>query len=795
MVTGQYSQFFQDLTGHRPYPYQTEVADALFSRQNVVLRAPTGSGKTLAAMVPFLFDSLAPADDGGLPGMGVSRLIYALPLRTLVQEVYKEARQLAEQCCIPVESVTMQTGENPGDPFFDGRIVVTTYDQVLSSLLNRPHGVSYKLRNVNAAHVAGSLVVFDEFHLMEPARGFMTGAACLTLFDGLTLSVWMTATATEPLEKMLIQCLNCRSIPESQEGSKGQISCLPIVTEVKRSLVRENAPMTVKGILDSHVKRTLVVVNTVHRAQDMFDALVQAGARPMLLHSRFFQTDREEKQKCIMCQFSRDGKGGILVATQVIEAGLNISCENLHTELCPANSLVQRAGRCARFQGERGIVHVYPLEPLPGWNLPYDEGLMNVTEAVLPTTPETMDPVFARNLVQAVHGTYDARAIQGGLRRRLNECLERMRSNLVTPGGQAVSDLIRAGSDDVRVIISRQPPESPQVRDGVSVSRGMFRRLLSERAEPQVLAWRWDPADGDEPWKPVASARDADVAYDVCLSPEIVSYSKVHGVRLGMPGDVESPVRVPRLRPGYKSLNREEWSAHARAVVLHARNRVESDFPALALVFFGTRDHRIPGPIVQEAVRACALLHDLGKLQKSWQLWAAACQKAKDPEYVHCVPLAHTDYDPGSKGDKERERVLDVRRPPHAVAGAYYAGLFLPELLPLSTREGYLAEIASACMVAIAAHHGGWVSESPDLGIASLDDGWADQLRVFGLGCDVRNVRAAAVKKDKRKHLNAFLAPSVSPDSFARWWPLVSYLCRNLRLSDQQATAEGGSYE
>lgn len=780
----------------------------MFGRQNVVLRAPTGSGKTLAAMVPFLFDSLAAAGDGenqgrrDKSGMGISRLIYALPLRTLVQEVYKEASQLAEKCGIPGESVTMQTGENPGDPFFDGKIVVTTYDQVLSSLLNRPYGVSDRLRNVNAAHVAGSLVVFDEFHLMEPARAFTTGVACLTLFEGLTLSVWMTATATEPLEKMLIKGLNCRSIPDTREGFKDLISCLPAVTDVRRSLVREDAPMTAKDILDSHVKRTLVVVNTVGRAQRMFDALVEAGAGPTLLHSRFFQTDRENKQKCIARRFSRDGRGGILIATQVIEAGINISCENLHTELCPANSLVQRAGRCARFPGESGIVHVYPLETSLGWNLPYDEELINATEAALPKTPETMDPVFAWNLVQAVHGADDGRAVRGGLRGRLNECLERMRSNLVTAGGLAVSDLIRTGSDDVRVIVSRQPPESPQVRDGVSVSRGMLRRLLSERADLEEdalvgrsLAWRWDPFAADEPWKPVASSRDADMVYHVCLSPEIASYSEDFGLRLDMPGNVESPVRVPRPRPGYKPLSREEWSAHARAVAFHACNRAESDFLALGTSFLAAGGHRIPGPVVQEAVRACALLHDLGKLQKSWQLWAAACQKAKDPAYVHCVPLAHTDYDPGSRKDRERERALDVPRPPHAAAGAYYAGLFLPELLPISAREGHLAEVASACMAAIAAHHGGWISDSPDLGIESLCDGWANQTIAFGLECDVRSVRAAAAVKDKRKHLNAFLAHSVSPDSFARWWPLVSYLCRNLRLSDQRATAEGGSYE
>ncbi|WP_369073998.1 helicase-related protein, partial [Haemophilus parainfluenzae] len=49
----------------------------------------------------------------------------------------------------------------------------------------------------------------------------------------------------------------------------------------------------------------------------------------------------------------------VLIATQVIEAGINITCQVMHIQLCPMNSLLQRAGRCARFRGERGDVRVY----------------------------------------------------------------------------------------------------------------------------------------------------------------------------------------------------------------------------------------------------------------------------------------------------------------------------------------------------------------------------------------------------------------------------------------------------
>lgn len=80
--------------------------------------------------------------------------------------------------------VTLQTGEQPDDRFFDrGKIIVTTYDQLLSGLLDGPYGLSDRLHNINAATVAGSLVVFDEFHLMEPQRAFLTAASTPAIMD------------------------------------------------------------------------------------------------------------------------------------------------------------------------------------------------------------------------------------------------------------------------------------------------------------------------------------------------------------------------------------------------------------------------------------------------------------------------------------------------------------------------------------------------------------------------------------------------------------------------------------
>jgi CRISPR-associated endonuclease/helicase Cas3 len=356
--------------------------------KNIVLRAPTGAEKTWAVLAPFLFQ-----EKEKLPGRP-ARLIYALPLRTLAQGVYHEARQAAARLGLPVESqedkqgrevvapfVTLQTGEQPDDRFFDrGRIIITTYDQVLNGLLDGPYGLSDRLHNVNAAAIVGALVVFDEFHLMEPHKAFLTATAGLHLFRDLCQSVWMTATATQSLERRLAEALGAVTAPETDTETDTLMNSLPSVTSVTRRLTVETSPLSAEAVLPYHEGRSLVLLNTVGRAQVMYEELrKQLEAKGMkvplmLLHSRFFKEDRRAKEQSLRALFGKGIRGpAILAATQVVEAGLDLSCEHLHTEVCPMNALIQRAGRCARFEGEEGTVHVYPLPSEERVWLPYGD--------------------------------------------------------------------------------------------------------------------------------------------------------------------------------------------------------------------------------------------------------------------------------------------------------------------------------------------------------------------------------------------------------------------------------------
>lgn len=162
---------------------------------------------------------------------------------------------------------------------------------------------SNRLHNINAAAIAGALVVFDEFHLMEPQKAFLTGAACLHLFRDLCQSVWMTATATLPLENALRDSLATVTIPESKAEADLLLASLPSVIRVTRHITLDPKPLSAESVLQFHGGRSIVLLNTVGRAQAMFKelqvALKASGLTItiILLHSHFFKNDRQIKEE------------------------------------------------------------------------------------------------------------------------------------------------------------------------------------------------------------------------------------------------------------------------------------------------------------------------------------------------------------------------------------------------------------------------------------------------------------------------------------------------------------------
>jgi CRISPR-associated endonuclease/helicase Cas3 len=274
-------------------------------------------------------------------------------------------------------------------------ILIGTQDMLISRALNRGYAAARARWPMEFGLLNNDcLWVFDEVQLMGPglatglqleafrsdkiddgATYFDTERRCVSWYMSATASrrllttrEWRTADGDKrPTEFIFELSREEREDKQSVLGQRRlatkQLECQPSWSlddeDAAKRIVARHREM-LKALADAPhdiPRRTLIVCNTVDRARAIHAALEDvlgedAAKTLVLLHSRFRPPDRARQQDRLKDKL--DPKiGQIIVATQVVEAGVDLSSAILWTEVAPLPSIVQRLGRLNRA-GEFG---------------------------------------------------------------------------------------------------------------------------------------------------------------------------------------------------------------------------------------------------------------------------------------------------------------------------------------------------------------------------------------------------------------------------------------------------------
>ena len=378
MKMDSYIDFYRNLTGFSPYEYQKKVAELLLAGKNVILSVPTGTGKTFASVFPFLY-----AKQYNIESFP-AKLIYSLPLRTLANSIHGDLKQILQSSKVceyyPYlsESLSIQTGEYSDDPYFEKDVILSTIDQTLSNFLCFPLSLSHGQGNIDAGALVGSYLIFDEFHLLDPGLSMATTIGMLRKLKNLCRFCVMTATLTDEYIQSLRQILENTEVVSIKDFPDDKLKIQSLIPAegktVKKNISVCHAPLDYKTILDLHKNKTIVICNRVETAQQIFRDLCKEkkdSTEIFCIHSRLFDSDRKLREADIKKNFGKysNCQDVILVATQIIEAGMDISCDLMFTEISPINSFLQRAGRCARFASEYGHIYICDVLEIKEENL------------------------------------------------------------------------------------------------------------------------------------------------------------------------------------------------------------------------------------------------------------------------------------------------------------------------------------------------------------------------------------------------------------------------------------------
>ena len=372
-----------------PDEWQVTFANDAWPR---VLIAPTGSGKTAAVTLAWAAHRLRN------PAATPRRLVWCLPMRTLVEQTVEAAKDWFRKLAAQVgddgrlpgpEDVYVLMGGVDADGWLDRperpAVLVGTQDMLLSRALMRGYAASRAVWPMEFALLhEDAQWVFDEVQLMGEGRAtsaqleaFRQTEADQARRDGRNVgtpsrSLWISAT----LDPRWLATVDHPTPPDgavvrvdAAATADGRLARLAHAAKrlsrspvspasSKKNDLADYIARLADAILDAHRPgyMTLAIVNRVDRAQTLRAAIQERLPKRLpsaptlaLVHSRFRPADRAREMAKVVDAVEPSPQGCIVIATQAVEAGVDISAAVLFTELAPWPSLVQRFGRANRY--------------------------------------------------------------------------------------------------------------------------------------------------------------------------------------------------------------------------------------------------------------------------------------------------------------------------------------------------------------------------------------------------------------------------------------------------------------
>lgn len=341
------------------------------------LTAPTGVGKTLTAL------DFALQLREKVPALRRGQIIYALPFINIIEQslgVYQEVFSGTDTMVLAHYQYADVFGSGKINHDFDGGepeyhqkamaldtwqsdVVITSFVQLLHTLIGSRNKLLKKFN-----HFADSIIILDEVQTLRLDLLPVVGAALFYITRFLNTRVLlMTATKPEIMHLAFEKILKREGVaPEDCQAEELLTDFQDIFVSYQRTKIVPlleidlgEEDMEQEFIEQVFVSRwqsntsCLIVVNKVNRSIDLFKAIKDfLGAKNLVnpiycLSTNIVPAHRQQRIQQIKADLEA-GRNPILIATQVVEAGVDLDFDMGFRDLGPIDSIVQVAGRINR---------------------------------------------------------------------------------------------------------------------------------------------------------------------------------------------------------------------------------------------------------------------------------------------------------------------------------------------------------------------------------------------------------------------------------------------------------------
>lgn len=320
------------------------------------LNVPTGSGKTLSA----LRFALAHAKK-----WNCKRIIFVAPLLTIIDQNAKAIRDYVGDDSIILEhhSNVVDSLENSDDlkewelaaERWEEPIIITTMVQLLQTMFS---GKTTSIRRFHT--LTNAVIVLDEVQSV-PNDKLSLFNSMVNFLSTVCGTTFLLCSATQPcFEETKHPMLDCVKdvVPYSSS----------LWSAFERTVITDAGRMTLADIPDFAVEllnetdSLLIICNTKKEAEYLFHVLKDKAEHIFHLSASMCMAHRKEKLASLEVLLKHRHEKIICVATQVIEAGVDISFNCVIRLAAGLDSIIQSAGRCNRHGESKEPVPVYVIQ-------------------------------------------------------------------------------------------------------------------------------------------------------------------------------------------------------------------------------------------------------------------------------------------------------------------------------------------------------------------------------------------------------------------------------------------------
>ena len=299
------------------------------------LTVPTGGGKTVASLA-FALNHAAEH--------GMKRIIYVIPYTSIIEQNAKvfshilgEENVLEHHSGIDYESTDELKLKQLAAENWDLPIVVTTNVQFFESLFSNKSSKCRKLHNI-----ANSIIIFDEAQMLPNDYLRPCIASMEELIRHYESSI-VLCTATQPsLQNFFPKDMQYTELcPRMEEQFRF----------FKRAIFKNLGKITEDELLDRvrNEEQALCILNTKNNVQKLYEKIKGEGVYH--LSTFMYPRHRQERLEAIRERLAA-GEKCIVIATSLVEAGVDLDFQTVYRELAGVDSMIQAAGRCNR-EGKR----------------------------------------------------------------------------------------------------------------------------------------------------------------------------------------------------------------------------------------------------------------------------------------------------------------------------------------------------------------------------------------------------------------------------------------------------------